>query len=697
MSSSSSNLVDFARNFSVLVRVQGPDPKGLKMQSHAFHLYNSGKTTLSASGVLLPHTLCDIDSANRIYRTDDHNLMFVLTVASVIDPFLSQHHRRNLAQDTPQLIRGAQIDLMLQGGDKGESYWVAGKLMKLVDVPTSSLALESILKVSTGSLDNQWEFGWSLASDNNTPDQTKVEHGNGLFVGESSNPSLSANSATRLAIIGVSLQSKDLPNVVPSPLNKRGDFLLAMGSPFGVLSPSHFFNSISTGSVANCYPPNSADKALLMADIRCLPGMEGGPIFGEEKFFVGILIRPLRQRTSGAEIQLVLPWEAIATACGDLLLREPDDAGKRLQTVKGNLKALSGLSSKPVEKTMNSICLITIDGGIWASGILLNDQGLILTNAHLLEPWRFKKTSASGGRKVNESQTRFLHPEDSASQKSQVLEKSLEFSLANKQRNNLSLFSKRNGEIRVRLSHEDRWIWSDAKVVFVCTGPVDVALLQLEYVPDQLCPINVTFEHPPVGSTAYVIGHGLLGPQSGLSPSVSSGVVAKLVKAKMPLYSQYFRQEDLDFPVMLETTAAIHPGGSGGAVVNSDGHMIGLVTSNARHVGGKLIPHLNFSIPSAVLAPIFEFSRGMQDFSLLKILDQPNEHLSSVWSLMPPVSPKSDPPLPNVPRLLPEDSNKERKGSRFAKFIAERDELLKKPGQFGGLERLSDKNLRSKL
>lgn len=29
---------------------------------------------------------------------------------------------------------------------------------------------------------------------------------------------------------------------------------------------------------------------------------------------------------------------------------------------------------------------------------------------------------------------------------------------------------------------------------------------------------------------------------------------------------------------MLETTAAVHPGSSGGAVVNSNGHMIGLVT-----------------------------------------------------------------------------------------------------------------------
>lgn len=30
--------------------------------------------------------------------------------------------------------------------------------------------------------------------------------------------------------------------------------------------------------------------------------------------------------------------------------------------------------------------------------------------------------------------------------------------------------------------------------------------------------------------------------------------------------------------VVLVTTASVHPGASGGAIVNSDGHMIGLVT-----------------------------------------------------------------------------------------------------------------------
>ena len=39
-----------------------------------------------------------------------------------------------------------------------------------------------------------------------------------------------------------------------------------------------------------------------------MPGMEGGPVFGENSDFIGILIRPLRQKSTGAEIQVT--WNA---------------------------------------------------------------------------------------------------------------------------------------------------------------------------------------------------------------------------------------------------------------------------------------------------------------------------------------------------------------------------------------------------
>lgn len=59
-------------------------------------------------------------------------------------------------------------------------------------------------------------------------------------------------------------------------------------------------------------------------------------------------------------------------------------------------------------------------------------------------------------------------------------------------------------------------------------------------------------------------------------------MVAKVVEAKTPQSYHSIQPEHKHtqghFPAMLETTAAVHPGASGGAVINSDGQMIGLVT-----------------------------------------------------------------------------------------------------------------------
>lgn len=60
-----------------------------------------------------------------------------------------------------------------------------------------------------------------------------------------------------------------------------------------------------------------------------------------------------------------------------------------------------------------------------------------------------------------------------------------------------------------------------------------------------------------------------------LCPSLSAGVVSRVVRTGN---IAQFKASSEDPPVMLETTAAVHPGGSGGAVVNEHGRMIGLVT-----------------------------------------------------------------------------------------------------------------------
>lgn len=61
-------------------------------------LCSSGKTTLSASGFLLPDTLYDAEVAKRLCGHNDGCRVLVVTVASVVEPFLSLQHRENFAE-----------------------------------------------------------------------------------------------------------------------------------------------------------------------------------------------------------------------------------------------------------------------------------------------------------------------------------------------------------------------------------------------------------------------------------------------------------------------------------------------------------------------------------------------------------------------------------------------------------------------
>ena len=91
----------------------------------------------------------------------------------------------------------------------------------------------------------------------------------------------------------------------------QGDPITAVGSPFGVISPPHFANSVMHGVISNYWPSGTAgDKCgihdLLMADMRCLPGMEGGPVFNQQKQLVAIMLLPLMSNTFNAEVSFNL-------------------------------------------------------------------------------------------------------------------------------------------------------------------------------------------------------------------------------------------------------------------------------------------------------------------------------------------------------------------------------------------------------
>lgn len=67
----------------------------------------------------------------------------------------------------------------------------------------------------------------------------------------------------------------------------------------------------------------------------------------------------------------------------------------------------------------------------------------------------------------------------------------------------------------------------------------------------------------------------------GLCSSLSSGVVSKVVQIPSNQLSHLAgagETDNMDVPVMLQTTAAVHPGASGGVLVNSHGLMVGIIT-----------------------------------------------------------------------------------------------------------------------
>ena len=61
-------------------------------------IYSSGETTLSASGMLIPANLYDTEVAKHLYGDLCEGMCLVVTVASVVEPFLSPQQRGNVSQ-----------------------------------------------------------------------------------------------------------------------------------------------------------------------------------------------------------------------------------------------------------------------------------------------------------------------------------------------------------------------------------------------------------------------------------------------------------------------------------------------------------------------------------------------------------------------------------------------------------------------
>jgi len=141
----------------------------------------------------------------------------------------------------------------------------------------------------------------------------------------------------------------------------------------------------------------------------------------------------------------------------------------------------------------------------------------------------------------------------------------------------------------------DRWVItffdgskSDAEVVNV-QPENDLAVIRAKTSPDDLKPATLSSTaglYP--GDTVVAVGFPF-----GIGPSVSSGVVAGLKR-------EFDDPEDKDTPALknlIQFTAPVNPGNSGGPLVNRDGEVVGIVTAIYNPTGQRVFAGMAFAVP----------------------------------------------------------------------------------------------------
>lgn len=108
---------------------------------------------------------------------------------------------------------------------------------------------------------------------------------------------------------------------------------------------------------------------------------------------------------------------------------------------------------------------------------------------------------------------------------------------------------------------------------------------------------------------------------------------------------------------MVMTTAAVHSGASGGAVLLPDGRLGALATSNTKQASsGAIMPRLNFSIPASLLRPVFELANSARGDSAAAAdwaaLEPAPAALQQAWMLGHPPAGERDAGGPRAPAGL---------------------------------------------
>lgn len=246
-------------------------------------------------------------------------------------------------------------------------------------------------------------------------------------------------------------------------------------------------------------------------------------------------------------------------------------------------------STLVISNALKSIVLVSI-GSFWGSGVLISDKGHVLTSGHTFQQFIYKNT-------------RPVYPKLYPGYQAEVRIDQLNSEL--KKTNNL---------------------WYKATIIYLSNSHLDVALLKIDNPPSGLVPIEPRksypqpYEDPKKGEIVKVLGYGLFGPSKKIKATCTSGIISGVT---------YLHGR----PHLIQTNASVNKGASGGAVIDSEGKFLGLVTCNAMTNDGTIFPKINFSIPMTLLSPAWDFIQK-NDVSYLDPLSIHDEECESLWNFM---------------------------------------------------------------
>eukprot|EP01080_Neovahlkampfia_damariscottae_P005403 gene5403-9216_t len=544
----------------VLVELIAPDENNEYSKLHSFSLKNGKNIKLSSSGIIL-----------------NQESGIILISGNLFYSFLNNNN---------EIIKDVKFNVHF---DFEQQEKIEGKLIKIL---YSNSVDKWVSQICSGSSEWFWYIYLYFNIFSGWKDQSNIS------------PSLFGILKLNKKI------KKKIKNLKFKREIKKGEEILIIGSPFGIISKLNFKNNYSKGIISNII--GKSKNHFIITDGRILPGNEGGGIFNKNEELISICTIPLKRRDISIELNLGICLLDLYFDEIKLFLNfNQNNIINPMINIIGGLNDIHQIDiesnslisiNNQFKNTKNSLALIHI-GYSWSSGIIISDNGYILTNAHLIKPFLNFKT----------------------------------FKL------------KDNFFITIKLEEDELNKYYDGELIFISMGILDLAILKIKNkLKYKLNFIDLKKKKEiKKGEDIYVIGYPLFNPNSNISSTITKGILSNICNINK------------NEPCLLQSTAMVHQGNSGGILLNKDGMFLGIITSNLKFKENDeietLIPSVNFSIPIHQLNLIYSFLNDGNMNHLLKF-NKFNKKLKNIWEF-------------NDQDDDDDDTNDDLKNLKFLKFI----------------------------